>query len=136
MAESSIDFTRIEFPSDRLTVKVLRQKFPEVFDRPPRDGSRLWRRPTQQENNDLETLVGGILNTERELAARAFYAATGKELPSHDRGAGYRDEAAECLGNDYMRYGLARGRHEAAEMIRHIEAQATSQAQLHLGRGS
>ena len=70
-----------------------------------------------------------MLNKEREVAVRAYCAGLGQPLP-HDND----NEAAECLIRDYVHfYGLARGDHEARELIRRIETQAVAQAERHLG---
>ena len=45
-----------------------------------------------------------------------------------------REETWEILSSEYIKWGLARGEHEAQEMLRGIEAQAAAQARQHGGR--
>lgn len=136
--EPSIDFTQIEFPSDGLTVKDMRKAIPNGFDLPL---------PEQNAHNavgwlrrrSLESVLGGTIDTEREIAALAFYAALGREPPPKNKGEslerklGPRWQAAEALIGDYQILGLASGEHQGEEMIRKIEAQAAAQAQRFLG---
>jgi hypothetical protein len=122
--KSQIDFTQIDFPSDRLTVKQLRMAYPYSFDLPdPRPSltknSRLYARKS------IDSTLGGIVDGERLLASLVFKEAIGL-LPTEEETLP-RHEIVEGIISDYQRVGLA-GEHEAEELIRRIETQAVSQA--------
>jgi hypothetical protein len=66
--EPEINLTKIAFPSDRLTVKMLRERLPQYFDNParnPRVDSGEW---------------GAMLGFERYVAKLAFDDALGKPV--------------------------------------------------------
>ena len=120
-----LDFARIEFPSDKLTVGQVRRlhgdridrETPTFFDAEPYCGSAAF-------------ALGNMLGMERALAAYAYNRAAGeawKEVsPGFDR-----DTLAGDLAEDYVRYGLAAGEKSAALLVRRFEARAAGQA---LGR--
>jgi hypothetical protein len=63
----------------------------------------------------------------------AFKAALGQSVQDDHRMGG-REMIFENLSGDYVMLRLARGEHEAQEMLRGIEAQAAAQARQHGGR--
>jgi hypothetical protein len=132
--EPQIDFTRIEFPTDKLTIKDLRKTDPEAFDvepaKKPGRPDHLWPRPLHRMS--LDTLLAATLDSERILAEMAFKTALGQ--PVKITGMGDREVIFENLGSDYVSLGVAGGEHEAHEMLRGIEAQAVAQARQHGGR--
>jgi hypothetical protein len=131
--EPQIDFTRIEFPTDRLTVKELRKALPHCFDLPAPEGPH-HQREGFFKRESLESYLGGIINAEREVAALAFHTALGQVKPEYHEGTlGPRWEVLEVLISDYTKVGLARGEHHGQELIREIESQAVAQAQRYLG---
>src|SRR4051794_24637149 len=121
MPEPKIDFTRIAFPSDAITLKMVRQAWPDATDVdlpeqffPAKD--RMYRR------NSLDGLLGtGLIDLERELAEQAFKAVLGQ--PVKRRLFNDRKDLTDFLAIEYVRYGLARGRHSAAVLAHQIEAQ-------------
>jgi hypothetical protein len=125
-----LDFTQIAFPSDRLTVKDLRRDAPGCFDLTAPE--HLPEREGFLQRQSIEYTLGGIINTERELAAIAFFAALGTSPLESFGKLGPRDFAAECLANDYVRLGLASGQHHAEQLIRDFEQAAADQARKHL----
>ncbi len=130
--EPKIDFTQIEFPSDKLTIKMLRQVWPDATDVDRwRDTGRAPHRVYVR--HSLDNVLGdGIIDLERLIAERAFKVALGQ--PVKDNPAiSNKDELIECVSNTYLKYGLSRGEHETAQMIRRIEAQAEAQARQHGG---
>lgn len=126
-----IDFTRIYFPSDRLTVRDLRRAFPGSFDLPgqpvQKSGTRSYGRAS------TGSALDGIIDAERLLAGIAFKQVLGQPL-GEDEASFDRNEFVEALTTDYVRVGLAAGEHQVRELIRGIEAQAVAQARRHLGR--
>ncbi|WP_145951899.1 hypothetical protein [Paludisphaera borealis] len=83
--------------------------------------------------HSLDNVLGdGIIDVERLVAERAFKRAMGQNV---EVGAFDKDsDLIDSLASEYLRYGLARGEHEVAAMVRRIEAQAESQARQHGGR--
>jgi hypothetical protein len=118
---SSLDVNAVRFPSDRLTIGMLRSAHPQLFDTNIGGG-----KPQPQfffaasDNKAAVEEVGGILYTERLIAAVALATRDGQEppatyLPLH--------ELKEELAERYVRYGLASGPQHALELIRDIERQ-------------
>jgi hypothetical protein len=127
-----IDLSRIDFPSDRITVKALRAARPgSGFD----DKVAVY----PEGKNAFDEFVA-CLSTERELAGKAFDAALqGHDLKRIGKGdhkpAWDRQEIVSALDSEYRAYGLSSGRQQSIQLIRQIEAQAVAQAEEHLGRG-
>ena len=96
--EPHIDLLKIAFPTDNLTIKAIRQQFPEI------DGDRLY------DFDDIE--LPGMLSLERDLATAAFDAVLGR------RTVDITVEDRRMLGKVYVRYGLASGPHHAKQLIR------------------
>jgi hypothetical protein len=118
--EPSLDFRRITFPSDRITIGTLRAAHPHIGGSPT-DGI--------PEDSDVNALLG----VEREFALRAFRKALGRSRPP-SRDGDYRRELASCLDDGYVRYGLSSGPHDTEVLLRGIEAQAAGQAREWIGR--
>jgi hypothetical protein len=117
--EPQIDFTRIDFPSDSLTIQAVRRRFPEALDGKAA-GTHL----------DLEKIdLPGMLRIERTLAKEAFEVALGKK-PRFPGALG--DVARYSASEVYVRYGLASGDHHAQQLIRAIEQAAARQAREHM----
>lgn len=117
MAESpKIDFTKIDFPSDGLTIKVLRH-----IHRDQIDAEQLPTFFTDRERADsAEDLLTNLLYCERALAEAAFDRHLGKP-PADPLGV---EGFAEELERLYVRYGIASGHHHAEQLIRNFESQA------------
>jgi hypothetical protein len=126
-----IDFSQIEFPSDRLTIRDLRRAFPHAFDLPGQEAHRSQERGYGRQS--VGDALDGIIDAERLLAGRAFKEALGEPY-SNDEAAQARWDIIEGLVSDYRRAGLASGEHQSNELIRGIESQAADQAQRHRGR--
>jgi hypothetical protein len=124
---ATLDFSRFQFPSDRLTVLNLRQLHPELFDRGfKRDGME---QPQYFFRADvIDHAAGGIgfmLFRERLIATAAYAGARGLTSP-----VGWNiEEEKQGLIESYCTHRLATGAHEAAEMVRSIERQGTELAQ-------
>ncbi|MDE2508636.1 MAG: hypothetical protein KGM43_15605 [Planctomycetota bacterium] len=129
--EPSIDFTRIEFPSDKITVKMIRQAWPDTVDV---EREQSWSRAPHRRyvRHSLDAVLGeGVIDPERMLAERAFKVALGQ--PVKDDLFQSRDELIDSLGSAYLDFGLARGEHEVAALVRRFEAQAEAQARQRSG---
>lgn len=113
--EPHVDLTKIAFPSDRLTIKHLRNLYPKEFDEGR--ATNFCRRPAEELN--------AMLSYERGVATEAFETTMGRASPqSQNEYAQDREDVAEFL----VQYGLASGPHQAEQMIRDIESQAVAQA--------
>jgi hypothetical protein len=117
----SLDFSPMHFPSDQLTVLRLRRLHPELFDHGFQTGDAQPKYFFDLES--AESGIGSLLFKERLIATGAYAAARGLPGPKD------WDEDLELykkeLVSDLCFYGLASGVHEAVEMIRDIERQAT-----------
>jgi hypothetical protein len=134
-AEPKIDFAAIDYPTDRLTVKMMRQRTPHAFDVEPQPewAYLVTEKRSRFPRISMDDVFAHAIDSERQLAEWAFKKALGKpvedpEFPSD------RETTLECLGSDYIKWGLARGEHEAQELLRGLEAQAAAQARQHGGR--
>ncbi|MGH9616408.1 MAG: hypothetical protein ACRD28_06660 [Acidobacteriaceae bacterium] len=112
-----IDYTRIHFPSDSVTIGTLRAVSPFRLD--------------VDEPRFIDEV--GMLTVERLLARRAFDAALGRPVTDKDD-VPSRKGWIDDLADDYKRYGVARGPKTALRLIEAFEAEAASQAREHLGR--
>jgi hypothetical protein len=107
-----IDLLKIDFPTDRLTIKAIRQRFPVI------DADRL---------NDFDDIeLPGLLSLERDLAKAAFDAVFGR------RTVLMSGEEKGMLARVYARYGLASGPQHARQLIRAFQQAAADQAREHL----
>jgi hypothetical protein len=128
--EPQLDLTKINFPTDRLSIKDLRTMFPEGFDRLDQwgraDGAEFFR---DQSDRGYEILIW-MLNTERKVAELAFNRATGRPQPEDrsERSPGWVEEEKEELIELLVKYGLATGPRHAEQQVRDIESQAATQA--------
>jgi hypothetical protein len=125
--EPKIDFTKLEFPSDDLTVKMIRRAYPEATDVEflgigTRSQDVMYRR------RSFDDILGmGLLGAEREIADRAFRAELGQSMK--DLGTLFdRRDLIDGLNKEYRRYGLVHGKHETKALVEQIEAQAAAQA--------
>jgi hypothetical protein len=121
--EPHLDFTKIDFPTDRLTIQAVRQRFPDALDA-----------EAPGQHMDLEKIeLPAMLRIERNLAKWAFDAALGKSPFKPGSGpVGLLDIARYKVGDLYVRYGLAKGTHHAEQLIRAFEQAAADQARQHM----
>jgi hypothetical protein len=134
--EPQIDFAAIDYPSDKLTVKMLRNRNPHAFDIEPRQEwgpYRVTESRSRFPRMSMDDVLGHAVDSERQLAEWAFKQALGQPIDL-EFWREKREETWEVLSTEYVKWGLARGEHEAHEMLRRIEAQAEAQARQHGGR--
>ena len=129
MAESAeIDFNKIRFPSDRLTLQNLRRLSPDHFD-PDKDGLRLLFDDSPK-NPMLDVLE--LIHLERHVAQGALWQAQGHKSDYLDDMPGYAEDVAKL----YIHFGIAKGQHHADELVRNLQSQAAAQAPQRSGGSS
>lgn len=113
------DLEAIDFPTDRITLKHIRQLNPGLF-------------ADLMGEVDFDSIDAFTAHKyERVLAENAFAQALGLEPPHKDF---ERFEPLESLDSDYQRYGLSTGIHQTRELIRSFESEAARQARRFQGR--
>jgi len=118
-----IDFSRIAFPTDQLTVGQLRERFPEEFK-----GEKV---TFFYDQKGME--LTSTIDIERELAKHAFDAVLGRKKGDPEA-AFIREELEDCLAGSYVFLRMAKGKHEASQMVREVISAAEAQAMARLGR--
>lgn len=121
-----IDLSGIQFPSDTITIRALREAHPEQFDIGFAGGGG-YEQPkfffNGSDGATAEDTLGAMLYCERLIATDAYAAAKGVA------GMGVSiDDFKEELAELYTRYGISKGPHHAAELIRGIEQQGAALA--------
>jgi hypothetical protein len=123
----TVDFSDIEFPSDRISIKTLRKLHPDLFDKGFADEHNEGDQPQFFYNDhngyQLERLAE-VLFYERVIAAAAYAKAAGLELPERFETDELVPSAKEWLERYYKEYGVADGPSTTKELIRGIERQA------------
>ena len=132
--EPKINFSKLDFPTDKLTIRDLRGKIPYSFDvDPPENFARHLRRDGHYDRMDLDNAIGNLIDCERLLAELAFRSELG--LPELDKSKfSTRAELFDVMPGDYVDLGVAQGDHEAKLLLKSIESQAKEQAREHSGR--
>src|SRR4051812_14903793 len=126
--EPKIDLAKIDFPSDGLTIKTLRRVHPEQVD--TREDIDLFSKDYGGSAGDMVT---GMLGAERDLATAAFNRTLGIPPPA-PLDKSMLEAYTKAVTEDSLRYGIARGKHPAEQLIRDIEPQAAEQARQYAGR--
>jgi hypothetical protein len=121
-----VDFSRIEFPSDAVTLKQLRDKtgFP---DRLGEDLSVMHMR----EEGFVRFGFAKQLGDEDEILNAVFEALEWMEADGPcDEATQARELQVEkdCLAREYIRFGVADGPETAKQLIRRLEALGAEQA--------
>jgi len=134
MSSPVLDFTTISFPTDSLTVKQIRHHRLGLEKPVPHAVGSGSFDPIHRRRN-LELVLGNTLDCEREIADRAFHQRLQAELPEHLKREDWEwDEEREVLIREYIDWGLAKGERHGKQLIRDIEAQATAQADIAMGK--
>jgi len=114
--EPQVDHTRMDYPSDRVTVAQLRARFPELLN-----GNGLYKSELSSTTLDIVATMA----LEQSLAAKAFAKAAGLPDPDPEPLVNRR-ETVEMLNEDYRRYGISSGIQQTRELVRSFEAAAAS----------
>jgi hypothetical protein len=118
----TLDWSKIEFPSDRLTVGTIRRRHPEVFTRPDHGIAE----------SLIRLLAFDILSNEMDLAALAFAQSGGSAPPDL---LVSRQEIVQTLLADYEAVGLGAGPASRQALIEKIESDAAILARSAENRG-
>jgi len=128
----SIDLGAVEFPSDALTVKRLRQSFPSKFDEGnPQDGYGYFFFPFGDEKPVHLVELHNLLSAERTVAEYAYLNVL-DPYPSETCDDEYREydhEARKQMEHLYVDFKLADSPETARLLIRHVEEQGAQQGQ-------
>jgi hypothetical protein len=119
---SQVDFARVNLPSNQLTLKQLRDRFPDraeyILDE---EGARL---DAMWDTERLFTLMGYASVLGKEAVAQVKRA-----MPDCDEPA-YREE----FMNDLIHYGIADGQMTAKQIVEKLEAAGAGIAREQLGK--
>ena len=119
----TVDCTRIQFPSDKVTVADLRRIHPKRFHE---DGLRFY-----DIDDDESFKLDLMMFIEQKLARNAFARMRNpsRELNSKD---GIDPDDLDELNECYVAYGISQGIHHTGQLVRNIELQAEHQAGIQL----
>ena len=127
----TVDFSTIEFPSDRISIKTLRQIHPELFVKGFADEHNEDDQPqffyNDHHGSQLERLAE-MLHYERLIAAAAYAKTAGLQLPEEIEASESVLAAKDDLERHYKQFGIVAGPNETQELIRSIERQARALA--------
>ena len=133
----TVDFRRIEFPSDALTIRRIREMEPQVDKEGDFDFTN---RHNDHENQDSRQVasVKYVLVWEREVASLAYdlTIGSGPTLDSWKKNGVSPKEIDDALAVAYLRYGLADTTTAAKKLISSVRQQAEAQAFEALGKGA
>jgi uncharacterized protein YihD (DUF1040 family) len=115
---NKVDYSRFDYPSDRLTIRDIRDH----------ESHRIDINLPNLSTDDPHS-IEHLLFLERCISEYAFSVALGRGRTYRElaREGGYKGYEGELV-DEYMFYGLARTTHEAQELIRGIKDQARAQA--------
>jgi hypothetical protein len=117
----SLDLSSVVFPSDALTIRMLRRLYPDQFDVGFGQGQES--QPAFFFSRQSVDDIGGLLYCERQIAVSAFASARGVAPPTDVMDIIEIEDLREELGRRYTRLGIANGEHETIELVRGIEKQ-------------
>jgi len=115
-----VDLSGIQFASDSISIRFLRQRFPELFDKGFEEGHGAQPKFffNSTDAGHAEAVLAHLLHCERRIAVSAYLKTKG--LPPLECDI---DEFKDELIDLYVRYEFATGRHAAEQLIREIERQ-------------
>lgn|GEM_PF-7105506 len=131
------DFTKIAFPSDKLTIGHLRKCYPLLFDKSEAMAAAFF-------NNDEPATgeVAAMIACEREFAGAVYRAAIAGQTPTtlgetnpFEEMVGLGGTAGARLMQDYRRFGLAEDAYEARGLLRQLTKASLAHAQSRSTRG-
>jgi hypothetical protein len=115
-----LNFSRCRFPSDRLTIEMMRSLHPDLFDHGFEVGDRKEQpKYFKQPLGNTEEEIGEMLFCERCVAAFAYARARGIKPPWGLDLEIHKDQLIDM----YREWGLADGIAQASEFVRDVERQ-------------
>ena len=123
--QPEIDFGKLDYPSDALTLKDLRRLFPQGFQ-----GDELHPEKVSFFGTSVSDDFSTKLDFERMVAGYAFDEALGR--PLREGTFTGRGELREYLEEFYIGCGIAKGPQHARQLIRELEESAANQARQHI----
>lgn len=121
-----LDLSGIHFPSDNISIGILRKEFPALFD----IGFASFGDNAQPKfflksghAGHAEDMLANLLYCERVVAVSAYAEAKGIDGLDCDL-----SDLKDDLMDQYTRYNIASGVHHAEQLIRDIERQAAQLA--------
>jgi hypothetical protein len=127
-----LDFSNCQFPSDRLTIGMMRFRHPDLFDHgfdvgDGREQPKYFKEPV----GNVEEEIGEMLFCERCVAMFAYAKARGIKPPWALDLEIHKDQLVDI----YREWGLADGIAQASELVRDVERRG-QQLALKMGRPS
>lgn len=129
-----LDFSRVHFPSDKISILALRQLFPKLFDvgyrgcfqpsyfiEPELDFSPNAERGPR--SSPAESGIAEIIVLERVVAAAKYANIKGLRCPDDWIDDSFDGGTRGALANLYVEYKISPGLKHAMELIRDIERQ-------------
>ena len=130
METPAIDLTKIDFPSDKLTIKMVREAYPGATDVDFDKDSNPSEKRFVFSRQSLDYSIGSLLDLERELAEKVFNCKLGlPERESYNK----KEDLIDYISDEYIKMRLAFGQHDSLAMIQKIEKQAEAQARQFSG---
>ena len=113
-----LDFSVCRFPSDRLTIAMMRSRHRDLFDHGfhTEDGEEQPKYFKQPVGN-VEEEIGEMLFCERCVATFAYARARGIEVPTGLDFDIHKDQLVDM----YREWGLVSGIRQASELVRDVE---------------
>jgi hypothetical protein len=120
LGNAELDWNKLELPSDALTVGAIRRAHADIFSQNTHGISE----PL------IKILAFDILSNEMDLAALAFAEKTAQPRPDV---LVSREDIIQALMDDYATAGIGSGPASRQALIRKIETDVASLAQLAMG---
>lgn len=133
---ASLDLRKVEFPSDALSIKRLRQLFPQDFDRdePWEDGSCVFFSPGSPRCDQQLEQLNTLLMLERIVVQAAFHLQRGKEESFDPNQLKDIKDYKQRLEHHYQEFKLADSPETARLLVQEVEDEGIRQARKVDGR--
>ncbi len=131
-----LDLRKVEFPSDALSIKRLRQLFPEDFDRdePWEDGSCVFFSPGSPRCDQQLEQLNTLLMLERIVVQAAFYLQLGGAESFDPIELKNINDYKHDLEQHYQNFKLADSPETARLLIQQVEEEGIRHARKFQGR--
>jgi hypothetical protein len=134
-----LDYSRMQFPTDQLTIAHLRKLYPADFDKtPPREVDAevtFFNALTPEGHVSNGSHLASILREERTFATIMYDIALNRSPWTPAQQASHIQRMIRFLATNYIKIGLAKGEHHALALLGAVATAAEGQAKARLGRG-